>query len=132
MLWPIHLISSFNLKNYPECIPNWTTDQLRCIEIKINTMLRKSLKATKLLFRHLILGTCSDYEVIRLGIYIDYNSGFDFRLRNLNRLIQYNIFEDLHKNIGNKNPPTLFFDILYFTTIIYEDSSLGFRLSGQE
>ena len=38
------------------------------------------------------------------------------------------LFEDLHINIGNKNSPTLFFDILYYTTIIYEDSAFGFRL----
>ena len=31
-------------------------------------------------------------------------------------------------NIGNKNYPTLFFDILYYTSIIYEVTALGFRL----
>ena len=41
------------------------------------------------------------------------------------KVIQY---EDLHINIGNKNSPTLFFDILYYTIIIYEDSVDGFRL----
>ena len=31
-------------------------------------------------------------------------------------------------NVSNKNSPTLFSDILYYTTIIYEDSAVGFRL----
>ena len=44
------------------------------------------------------------------------------------KVIQYIIFEDLHINNDNKNSPTLFFDILYYTTIIDEDSALGFRL----
>ena len=47
------------------------------------------------------------------------------------KVIQYIIFEDLHINIDNKNSPTLFFDILYHTTIIYGDSALGFRLGHQ-
>ena len=34
------------------------------------------------------------------------------------KVIQYIIIEDVHSNIGNKNSPTLFFDILYYTTII--------------
>ena len=37
------------------------------------------------------------------------------------KVIQYIIFEDIHIDIGNKNYPTLFFDILYYTKIIYED-----------
>ena len=28
-------------------------------------------------------------------------------------------FEDLHINIDNKNVPTMFFDILYYTKIIF-------------
>ena len=34
------------------------------------------------------------------------------------KVIQYIIFEDLRINIGNKNSPMLFFNILYYTTII--------------
>ena len=55
MLWPIHLISKLKLKNYPACIPNWPTDQLRSIKIKINGKIGKSMEATKLLFHHLML-----------------------------------------------------------------------------
>ena len=35
--------------------------------------------------------------------------------------IQYIIFEDLQIKINNKNSSTLFFDIVYYTTITYED-----------
>ena len=41
------------------------------------------------------------------------------------KIIQYIIFEDLHINIGKKSPPTLFFDILCYTTIIYDLPRLG-------
>ena len=41
------------------------------------------------------------------------------------KVIQYIIFEDLLIDIGNKNSPTLFFDILNYTTIIYEDICTG-------
>ena len=45
--------------------------------------------------------------------------------------IQCISFEDLHINIGNISSPTLlFFDILFCTTIIYEDTAFGFRLGG--
>ena len=44
------------------------------------------------------------------------------------KVIQYIIFEYLHLNIGNNNYPTLFFDILYYATIICEASVLYLRL----
>ena len=44
------------------------------------------------------------------------------------KVFQYIIFEEIHINIDNKNSPTLFIGILYYSTIIYEDSALGFRL----
>ena len=44
------------------------------------------------------------------------------------KVIQYFIFENLHINTVNKKTFTLFFDILYYTTIIYEDPALGFSL----
>ena len=33
-IWNMMNIPDSNLKNYPACIPNWTTDQLRCIKWK--------------------------------------------------------------------------------------------------
>ena len=45
--------------------------------------------------------------------------------KNVIEAIQYIIFEDLHTNIGNQNSPIIFFDILYYTTIIYEDSAFN-------
>ena len=44
------------------------------------------------------------------------------------KVIQYIIFDDLHIKIGNKNSLTLFFDILYYTTIILVDNFASFRL----
>ena len=44
------------------------------------------------------------------------------------KVIQYIIFKDLQKNIASKNSPALFFDILYYTTIIDEDIKTGFKL----
>ena len=46
------------------------------------------------------------------------------------KVIQNIIFDDLQINIGSKNSPTLFFDILYHTIRIYEDICTGFRLDG--
>ena len=46
-------------------------------------------------------------------------------------VIEYMIFEDIQMNIGSKNSPTLFFDMLHYTTVIYEDSSLCFRLGNR-
>ena len=43
-------------------------------------------------------------------------------------VIQYINYEDLQINISNKNSPALFFGILYYTTIIYEDICTSFRL----
>ena len=39
----------------------------------------------------------------------------------LTKVILHLIVEYLYINIGNKNSHTLFFDILYYTTIVYED-----------
>ena len=44
------------------------------------------------------------------------------------RVIQLLIFEDLQINISSENSPTLFFDVIYYTTIIYEESALYFRV----
>ena len=43
------------------------------------------------------------------------------------KVTQHIIVEYLHINIGNTNSSTRFLDILYYTTIIYEDSAIGFR-----
>ena len=47
----------------------------------------------------------------------------EISVKNIYKVIQYIFFEDLHINIGNR-----YSDIVYYTTIIYEDSALGFRL----
>ena len=44
------------------------------------------------------------------------------------KVIQYIIFENRQMNIDSKNSPTLFFNILHYTTIIYKDIFTGFRL----
>ena len=66
------------------CIPNWTTDQLICIKTEINAMICKSLKVTRLLFRHLVLRYHLLWlwnQINRLELYNDYNSSFDIRLK---------------------------------------------------
>ena len=52
--------------------------------------------------------------------------------KNIYQSYAVHYLEDLPINIGNKNVPRLFFDILYYGTIIYEDSALGFRLGAKE
>ena len=37
------------------------------------------------------------------------------------KVFSVHIFENIQINIGSKNSPTLFFDILYNTTTIYEE-----------
>ena len=44
------------------------------------------------------------------------------------KVIQCIIFEDLQIYIGRKHSPTLFFDILHHTSIIYEDICTDLRL----
>ena len=45
-------------------------------------------------------------------------------------VIQHIILEN-HINIDNQNSPTLFFNFLYYTTLIYENSAIGFRLGSK-